>query len=720
MPEGGGHEKILHDPTKPPRSVNIRDAEIDWDNVPLPPKKPVRTIRPVEERSPQNLRKVDAIALSGLANPKKLYEGYIAIPPRGYDGAPASPRGDKSGMPNETHKEVSRSITRVIEDIDEIIAERRDPGCRWTRQGAEVFFRIEAMAIATTSPIFHTDAFQSRSAITSPEDLVTIGGHSRRWREIIPSNEEGLLDEMMARAQSEFLVLVNELKELQTSGATEDDVFKKLLEQVNAFPYRKTANSLLKALAGHSRENARPKRGLLHELARANEIPGLNCEGRAKMFAGLLEAIGYSPTEDIFINWLFEEEHVQTLLKQKDGTWLVFEGNAKRPFIQIFRGDVHAVCSLQEWKQTLYGLPSRTMVDSADLRRQKKVEDVTEKSKNTKQRAWQKSTLALAVETIKDAAKELATISASSVVTALGGSGTEEEHVKNAYPEFDVSGVPEKSSVEKAAQDVTNTSVGHIDALRKILIPRIDAAKRVFGGKVGAVIVALATGCWFSYGAAHPSESTDQNPQSTEEIKEERKEWEELAQAVLHDVVIDTSQAPYVFSELDLVFKTQEGTVEQQKEGDEIVHTLKLADSVRTMSPEVFVSMVKKDITQWAEGSGATNVTWVIEGKNLDVHAAQFAITEMASTDNFIVGDAKINVLPDQIFSVTWRFTGGAEDDQITLSFSATDNGPVTARGIEWTYAMQPNDASALATIRQVEDRILTKAYGTTGWQAPL
>ena len=207
---------------------------------------------------------------------------------------------------------------------------------------------------------------------------------------------------------------------------------------------------------------------------------------------------------------------------------------------------------------------------------------------------------------------------------------------------------------------------------------------------------------------------------TTEEIKEERKEWEELAQAVLHYFVIDTSQAPYVFSELDLVFKTQEGTVEQQKEGDEIVHTLKLADSVRTMSPEVFVSMVKKDITQWAEGSGATNVTWLIEGKNLDVHAAQFAITEMASTDNFIVGDAKINVLPDQIFSITWRFTGGAEDDQITLSFSATDNGPVTTRGIEWTYAMQPNDASALATIRQVEDRILTKAYGTTGWQAPL
>ena len=95
---------------------------------------------------------------------------------------------------------------------------------------------------------------------------------------------------MMVDAEREFGLLVNELKELQESGAAEDVVFK-TAGAGQRIPYRQTANSLLKAFAGRSREHARTKRGFLGELARANELPGLNCEGRAKMFAGLLEAM---------------------------------------------------------------------------------------------------------------------------------------------------------------------------------------------------------------------------------------------------------------------------------------------------------------------------------------------------------------------------------------------------------------------------------------------
>ena len=206
-------------------------------------------------------------------------------------------------------------------------------------------------------------------------------------------------------------------------------------------------------------------------------------------------------------------------------------------------------------------------------------------------------------------------------------------------------------------------------------------------------------------------------------MKKERNDWEELAEATLHEVAVDTSLAPHVFGEFDLVFKTQEGTVEQKQEGGETVHTLKLADSVRTMSPDVFVTMVKKDITQWAAGRGTTDSTWVIDGRNLDVHAAQRAITDMTATDAFIVSDAKIGemtVVADQSFSVTWQFVGGEEDDQITLSFSAADDGPVTARGTEWHYTMHPHDVAALATIGKMEDRMLKTTYDATGWKAPL
>ena len=162
--------------------------------------------------------------------------------------------------------------------------------------------------------------------------------------------------------------------------------------------------------------------------------------------------------------------------------------------------------------------------------------------------------------------------------------------------------------------------------------------------------------------------------------------------------------------------------MEQKQEGGETVHTLKLADSVRTMSPDVFVTMVKKDITQWAAGRGTTDSTWVIDGRNLDVHAAQRAITDMTATDAFIVSDAKIGemtVVADQSFSVTWQFVGGEEDDKspcpspqptTALSPHAVRNGTT------------PCIHTTLRHLRQLENGRphAQTTYDATGWKAPL
>ncbi len=621
----------------------------------------------------------------------------------------------------------SPSVMRVIEDIEHILAERRGLDRPFALQSADVFFRVEAMAIATEKteygyhPISTRDAFQRAKSLTTPTDLLSDDKSARKFEELIVSRDEYVEDDMMIDAEREFGLLVNELKELQASGAAEDVVFKKLLEQVNAFPYRQTANSLLKAMSGRSKEHSRIKRGFLGELARANELPGLNCEGRAKMFAGLLEAIGYSPTQDIFINW--PEEHVQTLLKQKDGTWLAFEGNSRRPFIQTFAGETSGICTLKEWKETLYGLPSAAVIASVkpeiSIAQEPKVETVAP--------AWEESKIEKALGNALDTVKDIASFSASGIVKLFAGTPKEEERVQNAYPVFEEKKGTEKKKTSGLKETTPESYIphGHADALRKILAPRVAAAKRMFGGKVGVVIAALAAGCWFSYGAAHPTEGDETKPPSADEVKKERNDWEELAEAAVHEVAVDTSLAPYVFGEFDLVFKTQEGAVEQKQEGDETVHAVHLADSVRTMSPDVFETMVKKDITAWAEGRSTTDSTWVISGRNLDVHAAQRAISELPETSAFIVSNAKTAKIierANQTFSITWQFTGGEEDDQITLSFSAADEGWMvkSERGTEWAYIMHPHDISALTTIRQIEDRVLKTAYGSTGWKAPL
>ncbi len=760
MPEGGGPDKFpQHDAPAP--QVNLRDAEMEE---PMAFAVPPHKIRPAQEKQSNKLRDRDAVILSGYVNPKTLpYESAAAT--RGHDGKPASLKGEKSGIswsdakdrrimataypeydphfPGDISPEQLRavntedtflsflpytespSVMRVIEDIEHILAERRGLDRPFELQSTDVFFRVEAMAIATEiteygyRPISTRDAFQGAKGLTAPTDLLSDDKSARKFEELIVSRPEYVEDDMMVDAEREFGLLVNELKELQESGAAEDVVFKKLLEQVNAFPYRQTANSLLKAFAGRSREHARTKRGFLGELARANELPGLNCEGRAKMFAGLLEAIGYSPTEDIFINW--PELHVQTLLKKKDGTWLAFEGNSRRPFIQTFTGETSGICTLKEWKETLYGLPNAAVIASV----KPKITINQEPKEEKVEPAWKETKLEKALGDALDVAKDIASFSASGIVKLFAGTPNEDERVANAYPAFEENAdtVKKKTSGLKETTPTDYTPHGHADVLRKILSPRIAAAKRMFGGKVGVVIAALAAGCWFSYGAAHPTESDETKPPTADEVKKERNDWEELAEATLHEVAVDTSLAPHVFGEFDLVFKTQEGTVEQKQEGGETVHTLKLADSVRTMSPDVFVTMVKKDITQWAAGRGTTDSTWVIDGRNLDVHAAQRAITDMTATDAFIVSDAKIGemtVVADQSFSVTWQFVGGEEDDQITLSFSAADDGPVTARGTEWHYTMHPHDVAALATIGKMEDRMLKTTYDATGWKAPL
>ncbi len=765
MPEGGGPNRLpKHDAQL--RAVNVSDAELDWDNTPTK-KQPTNKLYKLPKISierPQGtvaLRKADDLLLSGLVNRDNL-----ELLPIEHTNVPIDTTFEQKSDPtispllirdNEEYEkgriaehpekaidrrrfERSHSVSRVTSDIQEIIGIRDANSAgyenmRFGRQSADVFFRLESMAIATSQEIWRIHYWKNQQdRITRSENLLE--NHlvdnkiiARVFSgDLLPSRPENMEDEMIIVAELEFELLIGELKELQANGAQEDVVFKKILEQVNAFPYRQTANSLLKAFAGRSREHSRTKRGFLVELARANELPGLNCEGRAKMFAGLLEAIGYDPMDDIFVNW--PKNHVQILLKQKDGTWLAFEGSNRRPFIQTFAGQTAGVCTLQEWKETLYGLPSADMIASV-----KPEIKVIQKSSDEKgEPAWKEGGLEKVISNALDVVKDVASVSVAGIVGAFAGKPNEEEHIKSAYPVFEVKegATDNKANGLKESPQVNNVAHGHIDSLRKILAPRIAATKRIFSAEVGVAgtaIAAIAAGCWFANGAANASESNSNTLATADEVKKERDEWQELTQAAFHEVAIDSSLAPYVFSEFDLVGKTQEGEIEQRDENGVTIHTIRLADSVRTMSPGVFESMVIKDISQRVEGGHNTVSRWAISGKNLDVHAAQSSIADLPKKGEFIVSDlagSEINLDHNQTLNITWQLTSDDENEQIELVFNASDNGPTDVRGpafaddYSWTYTMRDKDVSVLATIHQIEDIVLYTQYGLSGWQAPL
>lgn len=652
---------------------------------------------------------------------------------------------------------MSRSAKRVYDDIDAIIGSRNSPSLKsffTARQSADVFFRVESLVMAgavdtrtqTESIWLLRDISEHR--ITAPSDLVTMeddrttGGRRKVLKEgtILPSKPEYAEDEQIAVAQIEFDALVNELQGMKAAGVSEDKIFKKILDQVNTFPYRKTANSFLKALAGRNREHFRPKRNFFVELARANDLPGLNCEGRAKMFSALLEAIGYDPENEIFLNW--PDDHVQTLLKRKDGTWLAFEGSNRRPFIQKFRESTAGVCSLQEWKYTLYGLPTKDVIESVNPIIEPEAEPQDEKSKDDEagdRPAWEESKIAIAADEAIETLKEMASLSLSGIVAAFAGSANEAERVATAYPVFkNVTGQhTEKSELQKTAQDAMNTYGGHAESLEKILAPRIAAAKRAFGTVMRpAAMSAIAAGCYYSYGAIQ--ETPGNEPPSNEEIKAERILWEDVTQAVMRDMEVnlippsDNSElktalheerkwAPYTYDGIDFAVQNAEAAIEREDVQGEVVHTVRLSDDVRTIAPGVFEGMIKQDIRQWSAGRSATTSTWVIEGKNLDIHAAERALADIRHSDTLLV--PQDNMRKTSVangLNITWRFEGD-DADEITLSVTASDTGERRVLGDKWSYTLDEDGGkSALEGIAKMEGRILKKQYGSSEWQAPV
>ena len=134
------------------------------------------------------------------------------------------------------------------------------------------------------------------------------------------------------KADLRLRAYIEELEKLREEGATEQQVLQHLSDQIfEGIAYERQQNSALHALAGKEKTGERT----------------VNCEGRAKLAAILLQEIGYDQ-EDIFFESF--SDHVRTIVKTAKGLKVIEgklheyqkeAGTVLTPVEDVIRGTLH-------------------------------------------------------------------------------------------------------------------------------------------------------------------------------------------------------------------------------------------------------------------------------------------------------------------------------------------------------------------------------------------